>query len=55
MNAYDAYEIAFRNGYNEGFVKGYHAAMLEILTEYGSQLKEIVNNIEELIKKYGEE
>lgn len=55
MKAYDACEMSFRNGYDEGFIKGYKTATLEFLTEYGSQLKEIVNNIEEMVKKYGEE
>ena len=54
MDSYNTLET-FLDGYNEGFAKGYNAAMLEFLTEYRNQLKEMVNNIEELIKKYGGE
>lgn len=52
MNSYDACEAAYKNGYEEGFLKGYKTATLEFLTEYGLQLKEIVKNIEEMVEKY---
>lgn len=55
MDNWTACEIAYKNGYDKGFVEGYKTATLEFLTKYGNQLKEIVNNIEELVKKYGEE
>ena len=52
MDNWTACEIAYKNGYDKGFVTGYKTATLEFLTEYGLQLKEIVKNIEAMVEKY---
>lgn len=50
MDNWTALEAAFKNGYDKGYEAGQKEAMIKFLTEYGAELKKVVEKFDTLLE-----